>query len=256
MTSLTKIFYILLKLSYRVRNREAKITKQSDQLFNHQNNELITEIQIKKNEKIENLNQDIIRENPNENIPFVIEGADEVPNFIRADVQTDGNNEISNQIDLIIEECTEEYKNDGNAMDLEDNLTKLKLFNSLYDNCHEVILPNSLWGLHRCPKRSAFCFSYMNVTQMKITKIVTITMDGGIQIYANTFLINNLQLANDVYDLNDLSILLNQVDLWRFCNGQSSNENCEIVVESNNENTCKSNESELLTFCRVCKRIS
>ena len=142
-------------------------------------------------------------------------------------------------------------------MDVEDNLTILNSFNLLYDNCYEVLLPNSLWGIHRCPNRSALCFSFMDINQMKATKIVIIAVDGAIQLYANGFLISNLQLTKDIDDLDGLSILLNQVDLWRFCFGQTSNENCEIVVEPSDENSCSNTvENEQIFFCRVCKQIS
>ncbi|TMW45023.1 hypothetical protein DOY81_009897, partial [Sarcophaga bullata] len=243
-------------LSYRVRNREAKITKESNQLLKQQDYGEIIETQQTESEKEDNLNENIIKSNQSENLGFTIEGTDEIPDFIRTEVQTEASSEADNQIDLIIEECPEAY-NDNNDMDLEESLTILNLFNLLYDNCYDILLPNSLWGIHRCPNRSALCFSFMDINQMKVTKIVTITMDGAIQLYANGFLISNLQLTQDIDDLDGLSILLNQVDLWRFCFGQSSNENCEIVVESNDENNCRNTiENEHIFFCRVCKQIS
>ena len=256
MTTTTKKFYIFLKLSYRVRNRETKITKETNQSLNQQVCEPITETQQTESEAEENLNENIIKLTQNENLAFTIEGSDEIPDFISAEVQTETSTEDDNQIDLIIEECPE-VSNDNNDMDLEENLSILNSFNLLYDNCYEVLLPNSLWGIHRCPNRSALCFSFMDINQMKVTKIVIITVDGTIQLYANEFLISNLQLTKDLDDLDGLSILLNQVDLWHFCFGQSSNENCEIVVETSDENSSSNMiENEQIFFCRVCKQIS
>ena len=57
------------------------------------------------------------------------------------------------------------------------------LYNNLYDDIFEVQLPNTLWGLHRCPERTAIVFSEMNMQTLALDKMLTITKCGEIKMY-------------------------------------------------------------------------
>lgn len=118
-----------------------------------------------------------------------------------------------------------------------------KLFETLYENIFEVTLPNTLWGIHRCPKQTAIFFSYVDPNQLRTTKMVSIMLDGKIKVLFGHRLMSEQNLVTHIASVESLSEMINEVDEVQLCPKMFENDLCEIAV--------KDNESE---FCEACMR--
>lgn len=172
------------------------------------------------------------------------------------------NNELETQkFDLIVDESSCEYQetNELNENNIDQDLYNtqlIDLFSLIYDKAYEVVTPNSLWGIHRCPNRLFVCFSYMDISKLQITKMLRIFDDASVQMIFNGNLIKNLQLLHDIVDLESLAVQLRQMDNWHLCYGTETNANCEVVVESSDGNCWSTENNEQVYFCKTCLQIS
>lgn len=107
-------------------------------------------------------------------------------------------------------------------------------FEEIYDDIYEVVLPNTLWGLHRDPDRQFITFTYFDHTKMNATKIFYIDNK-----FCTKILLHNLEIINEtVTDLSTeyLSNLLNDIDEYRICLDINKNEDqCQGVTMGNND---------------------
>lgn len=130
-------------------------------------------------------------------------------------------------------------------------MESLNLFNFFYDNVYEVLIPNTLWGIHRCPQRSFLCFSCVDAFKMQTTKMLVVKSDGSIQLIIEGN-VKNLNLVHDIDDLDSLSILLNKMDVGRLCFGRATNVNCDFIVEPNDDNFWFTDDNEEAFLCKFC----
>ncbi|XP_037811608.1 uncharacterized protein LOC119603604 [Lucilia sericata] len=251
-------------LSYKVKNRlptNPKVIKVSENTIADQIYDLITEEQSPTNEP--KFNTEEIDEIPqpleDNNCSIIVNFEEHSENITNQEPLT--NDEQENQIiaDLITEETNYECEETLNATKQHLALNKiLDLFNLLYDNVYEVIAPNTLWGIHRCPNRSLICFTYMDVMKLQVSKMISITPDGLVQLIFHSSIIKTLQLVQDIDDFDSMSVLLNQVDMWRLCFGKltDSNAECEIIVEPNDDNSWSTDENDQVFLCKQCLQAS
>lgn len=156
---------------------------------------------------------------------------------------------FENQVSLLLDENINEYDDTlPSSSNIDHQQSILDLFNTMYDNVYDILTPNSLWGIHRCPNRSIIYFSYMDMEKMQVTKMITIDSKGFVKLFAYARLTKMLHLIDDIDDVNSLSILLKQVDLWSFCFGQD----CENVVEPSDDNCWCTDENEQVFLCKIC----
>ncbi|XP_065365181.1 uncharacterized protein LOC135958223 [Calliphora vicina] len=254
-------------LSYRVKHRlpsNTKVAKLSDKAISDQIYELITEDHQAENEQPTILNVEIQKQQPQvDNCTAIVVNFEDVIENVNNDEQTI-NDEPDNQlIDLVVEEpnyeCDEANEESASLNANSENLAMAKLmdlFNLLYDNVYDVLAPNTLWGIHRCPNRSLICFSYMDVTKFQFTKMININVGGSVQLYFYGSLIRTLQLCEDIDDLDSMAIVLNHVDMWRLCFGKSSNSECEIVVEPNDDNCWSTDDNDQVFLCKICLQMN
>lgn len=109
------------------------------------------------------------------------------------------------------------------------------LFDLIYDKVFEVLIPNSLWGIHRCPNRSLVCFTYMDISKLQVTKILTIFEDASVQLIFNGTLIKTLQLLQDIMDLHSLAVVLSEMDNWSLSSDIETNAECTVFAEPNDD---------------------
>lgn len=62
---------------------------------------------------------------------------------------------------------------------------RLKMFESLHDDIYEVILPSTLWGIHRDPDHEFIAFSMFDAQRMSHTKTVFIDKTLRVQTHVN-----------------------------------------------------------------------
>lgn len=62
---------------------------------------------------------------------------------------------------------------------------RLKMFESLHDDIYEVVLPSTLWGIHRDPDHEFIAFSMFDAKRMSHTKTVFIDKTLRVQTYLN-----------------------------------------------------------------------
>lgn len=88
---------------------------------------------------------------------------------------------------------------------------KHQIFDAVYDDIYEVILPNTLWGIHRDPEdRQYIAFTLFDAKQMNCSIAVKITDNFELQTYRN-----GAQESSEI--LNELNVevltkLLNQLN--------------------------------------------
>ncbi|KAM7347977.1 uncharacterized protein ACRADG_007443 [Cochliomyia hominivorax] len=239
-------------LTYRVKNRLAnntKTIKNTDNMIIEQIYDTIAEDPL----QTENEPQIINEEPLVDNTSIIINLQEENINFA---APTDITN---NETQIIVMEDNS-YGTEPVNVSTSSNINQelivtqiIELFNLLYDKVYDVLMPNTLWGIHRCPKRSLICFSYMDILKFQVTKMISIYEDSLIQLIFNGTVIKTLKLVEDVTDLDSLSVLLIQVDKWRLCFGRETNPECEIVVESEmDDNYYCADDNEQVIFCKLC----
>lgn len=64
-----------------------------------------------------------------------------------------------------------------------DSEAKQQIFETIYDDIYEVMLPSTLWGLHRDPDRKYISFTKFNVAQMACTKVLKVTDTFELTVY-------------------------------------------------------------------------
>ncbi|XP_037936378.1 uncharacterized protein LOC119670261 [Teleopsis dalmanni] len=106
------------------------------------------------------------------------------------------------------------YKDDKASMEFSPEASKSynDQYQSFFDDIYEVELPNTLWGIHRCPERSIIIFSYMDIKQMSPTKMISIDTEGIIKIFSNKQLMNTTSLLNEDNNIQRVSKLLLELD--------------------------------------------
>ena len=61
----------------------------------------------------------------------------------------------------------------------------LELFENLYDEVHDVTLPNTLYGINRCPERQFIVFNQFNFKSMEFKKYLFIDSSLNCKVYNN-----------------------------------------------------------------------
>lgn len=126
----------------------------------------------------------------------------------------------------------------------DDNQQINAAFDGMYDDIYEVVLPTTLWGVHRDPNRKFIAFSEFDSNNMTISKLlhITDTLDMKAYLY-NTEV--HLTKRNDL-SLDGLTDALTQLDEYRACEIIRSGvnlPNCEIVATDS-------------VYCRSCAKIA
>lgn len=62
---------------------------------------------------------------------------------------------------------------------------KRQIFDTVYDDIYEVVLPNTLWGIHRSEERRYIAFTLFNANEMKCTIAVKITDNFNLKVFIN-----------------------------------------------------------------------
>lgn len=80
-------------------------------------------------------------------------------------------------------------KSEQNGVKTENRLTddeKRQIFDAVYDDIYEVVLPNTLWGIHRDPEdRQYIAFTMFDAETMNSSIAVKITDTFNLKVFAN-----------------------------------------------------------------------
>lgn len=80
-------------------------------------------------------------------------------------------------------------KSEQNGVKSENRLTddeKRQIFDAVYDDIYEVVLPNTLWGIHRDPEdRQYIAFTMFDAETMNSSIAVKITDTFNLKVFAN-----------------------------------------------------------------------
>ncbi|XP_036318782.1 uncharacterized protein LOC118733485 [Rhagoletis pomonella] len=101
----------------------------------------------------------------------------------------------------------------------------------LFDSVFEVVLPTTLWGVHRSPNQKRIMFVCIDEEELNINKMLTVNDTGEIKTYLEKRLI-----SEECWPTNDLtperiSEMLEELDVMQICLGAAFSENCEIVLK-------------------------
>lgn len=104
------------------------------------------------------------------------------------DESNDGDHEIHSEmnstsdeevVNVTIEKLTPlgaaaDVESEGNG-DNGDANTKQKIFETIYDDIYEVVLPNTLWGIHRDPDQKFIAFTQFDSVKMNCGKLLLVS---------------------------------------------------------------------------------
>lgn len=87
---------------------------------------------------------------------------------------------------------------------------KEQIFDSVYDDVYEIVLPTTLWGIHRDPDRKYITFTKFDIDKMACSKILHVNNDFEIKISIDGVL---KKAANmDIVSVDILTDHLNELD--------------------------------------------
>lgn len=116
------------------------------------------------------------------------------------------------------------------------------IFESIFDDVFEVVLPTTLWGIHRDPERKFIAFSEFDANSMTTVKLLYVSSTLELK----TFL-HNVELQKSKrtdLSVETLTTSLNELDDTRACETLKLGLNlveCQIVVEEGD-------------YCRTCTK--
>lgn len=88
---------------------------------------------------------------------------------------------------------------------------KRQTFDAVYDDIYEVVLPNTLWGIHRDPEeRTYIAFTLFNAKDMNCSIAVKISNDFNVNVF-----VNGVKQSEDTLDelsVDTLTKLLTQLN--------------------------------------------
>lgn len=101
--------------------------------------------------------------------------------------------------------------NDGDDNDDEDTS-----FEQLYDDIYEVMLPDTMYGVHRDPERTFIVFSLFDAIAMRTSKVLRIDQSGRrARTFIDGVLCTDCRLPELSTDL--VTTTLADLDTWRLC---------------------------------------
>lgn len=131
----------------------------------------------------------------------------------------------------VSENLIDEFEDDSEIID--DNQQPNAVFESIFDDIYEVVLPTTLWGVHRDPNRKFIAFSEFDASNMTTSKLLHITDTLEMKAY---FYNTEVQLPQRHHlSLDVLTDSLTGLDEYRACESFRADSNqsyCEIVAMS------------------------
>ncbi|XP_055912506.1 uncharacterized protein LOC129946377 [Eupeodes corollae] len=131
-----------------------------------------------------------------------------------------------------------ELNSDENQVDEGEENEARELFESLYDDIYEVVLPNTLWGVHRCPEHSSIFFSFVDPSMLRTTKMISISCHGEVKILLGSRLMNEQNLMTDIASIESLTALITEIDELLLCSKVFDNEFCEVSIKDSDSEVC------------------
>lgn len=85
---------------------------------------------------------------------------------------------------------------DAKTQEAETELMEMRknCFETVYDDIYEVVLPSTLWGIHRDPEHKFIAFSMFDVSKMGNTKLLYVTDTFEIRVHMNGLLVSKESL--------------------------------------------------------------
>lgn len=128
-----------------------------------------------------------------------------------------------------------EDKNSTVVIHLEDESKEDNTaFDTLYEDIFEVVLPDTLWGIHRDPCREFIAFSCFDIKSLQSRKCVVLNRNGTLKISFNNKLVNEQDFETEPTH-EFISNLLSEVDETAIClkANEPGNRHCEVIALSN-----------------------
>lgn len=107
----------------------------------------------------------------------------------------------------------EEHLLETASVDSNDvNEMRINMFRNLFENVFDVILPTSLWGIHRDPDAKYIAFTMFDPAAMTTTKVLYVNESCESQVYIGGSLLSNGALRELNVDI--VTELLNDLDAY------------------------------------------
>ncbi|XP_011179909.1 uncharacterized protein LOC105210570 isoform X2 [Zeugodacus cucurbitae] len=165
----------------------------------------------------------------------------------------DTNNECNQNLD--IDDGTDNLQDKENIVvkNLSDNkncsnpIPEVESFDNLFDSVFEVVLPSTLWGVHRSPHQKRIMFVYIDEEQLNIQKMLIVDDTGDLKMYLMTRLIREEHWPVDILTPERISDMLAELESMQICLGANVSEICEVLLTDVN-----SDEQTTQRLCKKC----
>ena len=113
-------------------------------------------------------------------------------------------------------------------------------FDFIYDDVYEVVLPSTMWGIHRDPDRHFIIFSMFNRSTMSASKVLFISSDLCSKIYIHGQNVVSETLSDVTVEI--LTNMLNELDVYKIC----------VRFHENGQEMCAILATEESDYCTIC----
>uniref|UniRef100_W8C6B4 THAP-type domain-containing protein n=1 Tax=Ceratitis capitata TaxID=7213 RepID=W8C6B4_CERCA len=120
-------------------------------------------------------------------------------------------------------------------------------FENLFDNVFEIVLPTTLWGVHRSTQQNRIMFVSIEEELLNINKMITVNDKGELKIYLAERVIREEQWPLSILTTEHISNMLAELESMQICPGARFSESCEVYLADNDHN----NEQKP-AFCKKC----
>ncbi|XP_039960052.1 uncharacterized protein LOC126760505 [Bactrocera neohumeralis] len=134
-----------------------------------------------------------------------------------------------------------------NLVNCSNPITEVDYFDNLFDSVFEVVLPTTLWGVHRSPHQKRIMFVCVDEEQLNIQKMLIVDDSGDLKMYLVSRLIREEHWPVDILTPERISDMLAELEAMQICLGANLSETCEVLLTDVN-----SDEQITQRLCKKC----
>lgn len=144
------------------------------------------------------------------------------------DVDLDNHLDMATSDEEVVDVRIEKLNETGeDAAETQDENAKQKMFDTIYDDIYEVVLPSTLWGIHRDPEQKFIAFTQFDAAKMNCNK--SLYVSSTFEMHATICGTNVSHEMADALSVELLSKALSELDEQQ--NGEAE-DMAEVGIES------------------------
>lgn len=126
-------------------------------------------------------------------------------------------------------------------------IAEIDSFDNLFDSVFEVVLPTTLWGVHRSPQQKRIMFVCIDEEQLNVQKMLIVDDSGDLKMYLVSRLIREEHWPVGILTPERISDMLAELEAMQICLGANLSETCEVLLTYVNRD-----EQRTQRLCKKC----